>query len=81
MGFNWKLCGFENVEKFVDAMNKNEYEHLLAFIKFVQSLKLEDELKNKEWENFAEQYNGQAYKTYSYDTKLEKAYNKYLIMK
>ena len=77
MGFNWKSCGFQNLDGFITAMYKSEYEHLTAFIKFVRAMKLEDELKKKEWAQFAMRYNGSDYAKFRYDEKLKTAYEKY----
>lgn len=78
MGFNYKLAGFNNVKAFVEAMNKTEREHLLAFANFIKSNKtMWDALKSKTWEVFARHYNGPGYKKNNYHTKIETAYNNF----
>ena len=83
MGFNYKACGFESVQKFVTAMYKDEGEQLKAFINFCLNTKnsnkvtLAELLRNKKWADFASSYNGKGYKANKYDVKLETAYNKY----
>lgn len=77
MGFNHKVCGYDNVEKFVIDMNESEYYHLLAFINFITSNRLDVPLRNKDFASFAKGYNGSAYKANKYDEKLQAAYNKY----
>lgn len=78
MGFNYKACGFDDVESFVKAMWVNEDEHLKAFVNFVNSdPNLLRTLKAKQWSQFAALYNGPDFKKNQYDTKLIQAYTKY----
>ena len=77
MGFNHRLCNFDTVFSFVNAMKFSEFEHLKAFINFVISSRLDDELRQKQWAKFAKGYNGKGYKLNRYDEKLERAYKKY----
>lgn len=74
LGMNHKLCGFSSVDAMVQAMFKNEGEHLLAFVKFVQSRRLDHFLRNKDWAGFAHGYNGPMYRQNGYDEKIEAAY-------
>lgn len=77
MGFNYKLCGYSSVQDFINAMYKDEYNHLLAFVNFIKSAGLVKYLKTKNWAKFAEGYNGKSYKVHKYDIKLENAYNSF----
>lgn len=77
MGFNYKLCGFKTVQEFINAMYKGEGTQLLAFIGFVKSKKLDDELRDKDWAKFAYYYNGSGYAINKYDEKMEAAYIKF----
>ena len=77
MGFNYKLCGFKTVQEFINAMYKGEGTQLLAFIGFVKSKKLDDELRDKDWARFAYYYNGSGYAVNKYDEKMEAAYIKF----
>ena len=77
MGFNYKLCGFKTVQDFINAMYKGEGTQLLAFIGFVKSKKLDDELRDKDWAKFAYYYNGSGYAINKYDEKMEAAYIKF----
>ena len=82
MGYHFENLGFSTVDAFVMAMNLHEREHLEAFGKFLEvtsfkSKKLMQWLKEKNWERFAEGYNGSGFKANKYDEKLEKAYLKY----
>lgn len=74
MGFNYKLCGFKKIQEFINAMYKSEGEQLIAFIHFVKSKKLDDELRDKDWAKFAYYYNGSGYAINKYDEKMAAAY-------
>jgi len=78
MGFNYKICGWNDVETFVNDMYKNEGEHLKAFAGFIKANKLEKHLQNKDWPKFAKGYNGPAYAQNKYDIKMREAYEKYV---
>lgn len=77
MGFNYKMCGCNNIEEFVNKMQTSELEQLKLFVIFIKSNKLDTYLKNKDWSGFAKRYNGPSYAQNKYDVKLQKAYNKY----
>lgn len=77
MGFNYKICGWNSVEKFVDDMYKDEGEHLKAFVGFIRSNNLAKYLQTKDWAKFAKAYNGPAYAQNKYDVKMREAYEKY----
>jgi len=76
MGMNFKSCGFNSVDDFVAAMNESERNQLLAFVKFIQTKKIDDELRNHDWANFALYYNGPGYRQNKYDEKLAAAHKK-----
>jgi hypothetical protein len=76
MGFNYALCGFKTVEDFVESM-LTEAGQLLAFVEFVKSRDLDDELQRKDWRGFARIYNGPSYLLNNYDTRMAKAYEKF----
>lgn len=76
MGFNFAVCGFTSVEAFVEAM-KTEEGQLEAFMGFIKSQHLSDELQRRDWRGFARIYNGPAYSANAYDTKMAKAYDKF----
>lgn len=83
MGYNYKIMGYNSIDSWVSAMNEHEREHLAAFGKFISiksisGKKLIDWLREKNWDKFAEGYNGSGYKKNKYDEKLNTAYNKYL---
>lgn len=82
LGLHAKPLGYGDVKTFVDAMGRNEAEHLKAFGAFIKvngykGRKLADWLRDHEWASFAAGYNGAAYLKNQYDTKLAQAYAKY----
>lgn len=83
LGSNYRLCGFTSIEDFIQAMYESEKAHLMAFISFIKNSRLDDELRLKQWERFAYQYNGPRQDKGTrnpvddYDFFLEKAYKKH----
>lgn len=77
MGFNHSLVGFPVLQDFINAMYKSEGEQLKAFVKFIKANKLDDELRDKRWADFARVYNGRNYHINEYDKKMEAAYKKF----
>ena len=74
MGFNHKLVGYDDVEKFVKAMVAGSGKQLDAFVAFIKSNKLDDELRRLDWAGFARGYNGSNYRINKYDEKMARAY-------
>ncbi|MAE92695.1 MAG: hypothetical protein CMI67_24490 [Pelagibaca sp.] len=70
MGFNYDKAGYSNVEDFVNAMSSDENAHLRAFVSFIRTTGLDDELQKLEWANFARQYNGKGYEKNAYHIKM-----------
>lgn len=79
MGFNAEIAGFSGVEDMVKEMMASEDAQMLGMFNFIKHHKLEKYLKNGDWEGFAKRYNGSGYKKNKYHTKLEIAFNKYLL--
>lgn len=75
-GFNFAACGFTDVAHFVAAM-ETEQGQLKAFIEFIKSQRLDDELRRRDWATFARIYNGPGFSANRYDEKLAKAYAKF----
>src|SRR5262245_46778222 len=73
LGVNHRLAGCDNVEEFVKRQCESESEHVLSFVSFVISNKLDDELRDRRWADFASAYNGPAYRENRYDEKLAAA--------
>lgn len=77
MGFNYKLCGCNTLQEFVNCMYKSKSEQIRLFFNFIKNQNMLGYLVNKQWAKFARAYNGPGYKANKYDTKLETLYNKY----
>lgn len=77
MGFNFDDAGYPSVQAFINAMYAAEANHLMAFVNFVKSNNLADELRRLDWKEFARVYNGKNYKINKYDTKMAAAYRRY----
>ncbi len=77
LGTNHRACGFPDVESYVDAQLVSEGAHLQAFVGFVVTNKLDDELRDRRWADFARGYNGPGYRQNHYDEKIAAAYAKY----
>ncbi len=77
MGFNHAAAGFPVLQHFVNAMHDSEAAQLGAFVNFVLHEKLDDEMRERRWADFARKYNGPAYKANRYDTKLASAFLKF----
>ena len=74
LGSNFAAAGYGDVETFCHAMCQTENNQLRAFIGFVRTNGLADELKRHDWAGFARGYNGANYKINRYDEKLAAAY-------
>lgn len=75
MGFNWKKCGFNSLQDFINAMYAGVEGQFKAFIGYVVNTPgMLDALKKKDWHKIAELYNGKDYKANKYDEKLKSAY-------
>lgn len=77
MGFNHRLCGFEGIDAFYDAMQTSEALQLLAFCRYICGRDLQVALVHRDWVYFAAAYNGPDYWKNQYDKRLAQAYSKY----
>ena len=77
MGFNHKLCGYDTVREYIQAIKVTPNNHLVCFAKFLKNTGTDVSLRNLDWETFASKYNGPDYKQNQYDVKLNNAYQKY----
>lgn len=76
-GFNWKLCGAKSPQDFVERMSRSEYDQLELFANFIRNAGMLKYLKAKNWAAFAKMYNGPAYASRGYHTRMAAAYRKY----
>lgn len=77
MGFHFQALNFASAKAFVDFLSVNEANQLEVFGRFITAHNLVKVLQEHNWAKFALGYNGGAYKTNKYDTKLATAYAKY----
>lgn len=78
MGFNWKACGYSSLQAFVNDM-MTAAGQLRAFVGYVKTRGLADELQRLDWAGFAFGYNGAGYAANKYDQKLAKAYARHIV--
>lgn len=80
MGYYWQRLGYDTLDAFVEAMKTSEAAHLDAFIGYVTVIAPAclKALQSQAWAAFARAYNGPAYADNLYDTKLARAYSRYL---
>ncbi|SHE51667.1 Protein of unknown function [Microbulbifer donghaiensis] len=76
MGFNHKLCGYASVQEFVRAMMHSAGAQLYAMARFIVSNGLQKHLRKLNWRGFAKGYNGPAYASHGYHTKLANSYSR-----
>lgn len=76
-GFNYRFCGCETVQEFVDRNSYSELEQLQLFAEFITKGKMLPDLQNKNWAGFARKYNGAGYARRGYHTRMAAAYKKY----
>lgn len=78
MGFHWQALGYASAADFSEAMHQNEGQQLEAFVRFIkQGRNLHKALKDRDWADFAERYNGPAYARNQYDTRMAAAYDRH----
>ena len=76
LGSNFKDCGCENIDDFIQHNCKNEIEMVILFLNYIKSRGLIEHLKKEEWAEFAKAYNGPAYAVNKYDVLLKAAFDK-----
>lgn len=76
-GFNWKKCGTESPNEFVEMMSRSERDQLELFARFIIKTGLVKHLRNKNWAAFAKGYNGPGYAKRGYHTRMANAYARY----
>lgn len=69
MGFNYKVCGCETLQEFINKMFESELSQLRLLINFLKNTNLDDALRNNDMDKFFSGYNGSGYKTHQYDVK------------
>jgi len=74
LGQNFSNLSMANAHEYVAKLARSEKDQLEAFEGFIRANNLADELQRKDWTGFASRYNGPAYATNQYDTKMAEAY-------
>ena len=74
LGANHAVAGFADVESYVRAQCDSEAAHLDAFTSYIINRRLDDELRDRRWTDFARQYNGPGFAENRYDAKMADAY-------
>jgi hypothetical protein len=78
LGQNYKACGFDTVQAFVNAMFGPEKLHLLAVCKFIKANKtMYAALLRQDWKEFARRYNGPGFATHNYHGRLADTFAKF----
>ena len=75
MGFNYRVCGFDDVWRFVLAMASGERAQLEAMLAFIKGNSLIPALLRKDWRTVAKIYNGEG-QVDLYARRLAEAYAK-----
>lgn len=76
-GFNYKMCGCDDIDEFVRLMSYSELEQLELFAAFLRNTGMLDDLKARNWAAFARKYNGASYARRGYHTRMAEAYRKF----
>ena len=72
MGFNAVPIGYKSVQEFVELMHKDVFEHLEAMVRFIKATPLALKgMRNKNFQQVAEGYNGKGYAANRYDVILK----------
>lgn len=75
MGFHYKEIGFKTVGAMWDFAKLSEYNQVILALRWIKIVpNLSKALIVKDWQKVAYYYNGSAFKSFNYDTKLAKAY-------
>lgn len=74
LGENYRACGFDSIQRFVNSMYRSADDHLWALVRFIRAnSKLVDAVRSHDAKTFARIYNGPGYAKNKYDIKLRAA--------
>lgn len=76
MGFNYKSCGCDDIQEFVNMMYLNLDSQLILWCTYLKKTGLITLINNHDWGSFTKKYNGSGQVEY-YSKKLAKAYIEY----
>lgn len=77
MGYHYLVCDYESAMQMALALQNTIDANVVAFGKVIRYMKLDDELRNHQWDLFARKYNGPEYFRNHYDLKIERAYTRF----
>jgi len=77
MGAHWEALGYASVAALVDTARSGVEGQVQIMLDFIKANNLQKHLANRDWAAFARRYNGPAYRTNRYDTKLEAAFRRH----
>lgn len=66
MGFNYRACGCITLQDFVNKIYKSEEDHLILFVNYIKASRLDDELREEDFDGFAAGYNGPQWRKNNY---------------
>jgi hypothetical protein len=78
MGAHWSSLKFDSVTDLVNLCRRDVAGQVELMARFVDKNGLADELRRLDWTAFARGYNGPNYRVNAYDTKMAKAYGRWL---
>jgi N-acetylmuramidase/Putative peptidoglycan binding domain len=74
MGLHWSELAYASAVDFAASMISDERGQLDAFVRFIErDAMLQRALQQRRWDDFARRYNGPAYRTHGYATRLAAA--------
>lgn len=76
-GFNWRKCGCESVQQFVELMSRSERSQLELFARFIENSGMVDAVRRHNWLQFALKYNGPKAKSRGYHKRLAASYKRH----
>lgn len=74
MGFHFPSAGYSDVQAFVTDLAHSPQKQLAAWVRWIQSNGLLDEIQSKDWAGFARRYNGPGYAANRYDERMAAEY-------
>lgn len=77
MGFNHGICGYRDAADMVNAFKTGERAQLMGFVEYIQTCRLDDELREHRWGPLAIGYNGPDAAANRYPEKLAAAFKKH----
>lgn len=76
-GFNWRKCGCESVQQFVELMSRSERSQLELFARFIENSGMVDAVRRHNWLQFALKYNGPKARSRGYHKRLAASYKRH----